>query len=385
MLNTPQANRLHIGIFGRCNSGKSSLINAIINQDIAIVSSISGTTTDPVYKAMEVSGLGACVFIDTPGFDDESELGELRVQKTEAVIARTDIAILVCGDDDISQELAWARKLQAQKIPIIMVINKQDIRSNQEQLMPQIEKELSLSPLLISCKTKFGLAQLQDKLVELLPEDYDCKTITGDWCRAGDVVLLVMPQDIQAPKGRLILPQVQTIRELLDKKCVVLNTTTDCFEHSLSSLRVPPQLIITDSQVFKTINAKKPALSKITSFSMLFAEYKGDMQTFIRGLEALDTLSETSRVLIAEACAHPPQTEDIGRIKIPRILRQRYGQSLKIDIVSGADFPEDLSPYDLIIHCGACMFNRRHVLSRIAKAKAQNVPITNYGLFLCKS
>ena len=237
---------------------------------------------------------------------------------------------------------------------------------------------------MVSAKYKTGIDELRAEIIRKQPENYEAKEITGDLAKEGDTVLLVMPQDIQAPKGRLILPQVQTLRELLDKKCVALCTTADKIDEALAALAKPPQLIITDSQVFPLVYSKKPEESKLTSFSILFANYKGDLQHFILGAEAVDKLNENSKVLIAEACTHAPLEEDIGRVKIPALLRRRIGEGLRIDVVAGSDFPDDLSHYDLIIHCGACMFNRKHVLTRVRQAKAQGVPITNYGVVLAK-
>ncbi len=377
--NTPSANRLHIALFGRRNSGKSSLINALTGQDTALVSDIPGTTTDPVSKAMELHGIGPCVIIDTPGFDDEGTLGEMRIERTLKAIERTDIALLLCEETNLQEEAAWMQQLKAKNIPVILILNKADIRKDISSL---IEQELGQKPLLVSAKEKQGMEDIRLAILEKLPQDFEQPSITGDLVSENDLVLLVMPQDIQAPKGRLILPQVQTMRELLDKKCLIMSCTTDKLPQTLQALARPPKLIITDSQVFKTVYEQKPAKSLLTSFSVLMAGYKGDIRQFIEGASAIDQLTERSRVLIAEACAHAPMTEDIGRVKIPRLLRKKIGERLQIDMVSGSDFPKDLSGYDLIIHCGACMFNRKHVMNRLEKASSQQVPMTNYGITL---
>lgn len=380
MQETPRANRLHIGLFGKRNSGKSSLINALTNQEVALVSDIAGTTTDPVYKAMEIHGIGPCVFIDTAGLDDEGELGALRIQQTMRAMDRTDIALLVCTGDDIEKELEWSRLLKEKNIPVIWILNKADLLTDVTSTIRSIEKKCGQVPLGVSACTKQGMEDIRRSLIAKLPDETMSRGIVGKLVEEGDTVMLVMPQDIQAPKGRLILPQVQTIRELLDRKCLVMSCTTGQIDRMLQALVHPPKLIITDSQVFKTVYEKKPSASRLTSFSVLFAQYKGDIDYFIEGANAIGRLTENSRVLIAEACTHAPLTEDIGRVKIPNMLRKKFGSGLLIEHVSGTDFPEDLSKYDLIIHCGACMFNRKYVLNRVEQARKQNIPMTNYGV-----
>ena len=380
LTDTPNANRLHIALFGRRNSGKSSLVNALTGQDTVLVSDTPGTTTDLVSKAMEIQGIGPCLFIDTPGFDDEGELGELRVSRTLKAIEKTDIALLLCGDTTFSHEKEMLALLKEKNIPVIPVLNKIDIRENSDSLATYIEKECKIRPLLVSAKEEIGIEQIRQEILEKLPSDFGQQSITGELTAENDLVLLVMPQDIQAPKGRLILPQVQTIRELLDKKCLVVSCTTDKLTETLQALARPPKLIITDSQVFKAVYEQKPEESKLTSFSVLFAGYKGDIHYYVESAAVIESLTEASRVLIAEACTHAPLTEDIGRVKLPRLLRKRIGEKLQIDIVGGTDFPQELTPYDLIIHCGACMFNRKYVLSRIERAREQHIPMTNYGV-----
>lgn len=379
---TPRANRLHIGIFGKRNSGKSTLINAITGHNTALVSDVAGTTTDPVYKTMEINGIGPCVLIDTAGFDDEGELGYMRVEKTRLALEKTDIALIVCSNEDIREELEWIDLFKKRKTPFIIIINKADQITNAEYIAQQFEEACKETPLIISAKNKTGIQNIREEIMRKLPEDYDAIGITGNLVGENDTVLLVMPQDIQAPKGRLILPQVQTLRELLDKKCIVSSCTTDKLDQALANFAKPPKLIITDSQVFKIVYEKKPKESMLTSFSVLFANHKGDIQYYAESAAAIEQLNENSKVLIAEACTHAPLTEDIGREKIPRMLRKKVGEGLTIDIVSGSDFPTDLTQYDLIIQCGACMFNRKYVLNRIEQAKGQKVPMTNYGVVI---
>lgn len=379
---TPRGTRLHIGLFGKRNSGKSSLVNALTNQQISVVSDVAGTTTDPVYKSMEIHGIGPVVFIDTAGFDDEGELGGKRIMQTRNALDKTDVAILIFGASPDESDRQWVRLFTQQNTPFIPVINKTDILENPAELEKEVVSLCKRDVVLVSAKTGEGIEQLRNKLIGSVPDDFGERTITGDLCSDGDIVLLVMPQDIQAPKGRLILPQVQTLRELLDKKCLVMSCTTDRLEQTLASLAKQPKLIITDSQVFKTVYEKKPQESRLTSFSTLFAKYKGDIDYFVDSTSVFESLTENSKILIAEACTHVPLKEDIGREKLPRMLRARYGQELRIDNVNGQNFPEDLSGYDLVIQCGACMFNRRYVMSRVEKAKSQGVPMSNYGVVI---
>lgn len=382
MSQTPRSERLHIVLYGRTNSGKSSLINALTGQEVSLVSAIAGTTTDPVSKAMEVKGLGACVLVDTAGFDDRDEaLGQLRIERTKGTLKLADIAILVLASDETDIEEGWIEALKASKVPIVTVLNKGDLRTYDDALKAKLKTLTGHAPIVASAHTGMGIEDLRKALHEAHIKD-DERTITGSLTQPGDTVLLVMPQDAAAPKGRLILPQVQTIRELLDKGCVSICCTPDTMPQALNALARPPHLIITDSQAFKEVYALKPEGSLLTSFSVLFAAYKGDIDNFVEGARAIASLTPLSRVLIAEACTHAPESEDIGTVKIPRLLRQRIGADLRIDMVAGKDFPDDLTPYDLVIHCGACMFTRKMVMSRSAQAQAQQVPMTNYGITL---
>jgi [FeFe] hydrogenase H-cluster maturation GTPase HydF len=381
---TPGSNRLHIGVFGKTNSGKSSFINAFTHQEVSIVADIAGTTTDPVYKPMEISPLGPCVIIDTAGFDDTSELGERRVEKTKLAAEKADIAVIVVSQPDnewdITEELKWYQFLKEKNTPVLFLVGKSDIDPHTEELISYIKEKTGKKALAISAETGAGIDAVREELARLVPENFGERKITGELVTEEDLVLLVMPQDIQAPKGRLILPQVQTLRELLDKKCLAMSVTTDKLVPALAALKEPPKLIITDSQVFGYVYEHKPKESMLTSFSVLFAAYKGDLPYYVEGAKMLDSLTNESHVLIAECCSHAPLQEDIGRVRIPRMLKKRAGEGLTVDIVSGTDFPEDLSDYDLVIQCGACMFNRKYVLSRIDRAKKQQVPMTNYGV-----
>ena len=372
--------RTHIAILGRCNAGKSTLVNRITGQDVAIVSDTRGTTTDPVQKAMEINGLGAAIIIDTPGIDDDTLLGNERVARIGKVLDKTDIAVVLFTDEPCDVEMSLIKECHVREIPVVAALTHIDRIANYPTLQAALSKQLGRQVVAISALTGEGVDELIRDIVALRPTEE--RLITEGFCQAGDTVLLVMPQDKSAPKGRLIQPQVQTIRELLDRGCTPICCTPDRMEQALSTLAAPPKLIITDSQAFEEVYRLKPEASVLTSFSILFARYKGDIQLFTEGVKALQRLTPTSRILIAEACTHTPQHEDIGRVKLPRLLRKRFGDTLQIDIVGGADYPDDLTCYDLVIHCGACMFNRKHVLSRIERARQQGVAITNYGIIL---
>ncbi len=377
---TPRANRFYIGLFGRRNSGKSSLVNALTGQDTAIVSDVPGTTTDAVQKNMELPGIGAAVIVDTAGYDDEGGLGTLRVERTRKMARKMDLALLVVSGmpDEAESERRWLACFESEEIPVIAVCNKMDTAPDGE--LQAWERKLGRTLCAVSAMDGRGLDVLRDAMAAVYKRYDDLDDLTGTLVGEGDTVLLVMPQDLQAPKGRLILPQVQTLRNLLDKHCLVHCCTAESLPAMLAALQSPPALIITDSQVFPAVEAQCPPATRLTSFSVLFARQKGDIRSFVDGADALRRLRPDARVLIAEACTHVPLHEDIGRVKLPRLLRKRFGDRLSIDIVSGNDFPENLSGYDLVIHCGACMFTRRHVMSRLRQARVQHVPMTNYGV-----
>lgn len=380
MATTPTSERVHISLFGRTNAGKSTLMNRLVGHDVAIVSPQAGTTTDPVQKAVEINGLGAAVIIDTPGLDDSTSLGDKRMERTAKMLDKTDIAIVLFTSDNGTSEYRLIEECRIREIPVIVTLAQCDTIANYAQVARAIEQRCGHSVIAISAEHGVGIEELRAAITAAYRSEE--RLITEGFCKAGDRVLLVMPQDKSAPKGRLIQPQVQTIRELLDRGCIPICCTPERMAEALEALASPPELIITDSQAFEAVYALKPAASVLTSFSILFARYKGDISLFTEGVKALGRLTPTSRILIAEACTHTPQNEDIGRVKLPRILRKRFGEALQIDIVGGADYPEDLTPYDLVIHCGACMFNRRHVLTRIERARKQGVAITNYGVIL---
>ncbi len=383
----PNANRLHIGIFGKTNSGKSSLLNIITGQSTSIVSNVAGTTTDVVYKAMEINPLGPCVLMDTAGLEDNTALGAQRLEKTQLAMDKADMAIIVFpadGRQDFASELQLLARFRQKNIPVLCLINdfsdnRETVADLQARLADRL-KDSKIKAVVADCSHGGNIDEMRMALASLMPEEFDTEYITGRLVSEDDVVLLVMPQDIQAPKRRLILPQVQTIRELLDRKCLVISATADKYQQALSKLKTAPKLIITDSQVFKYVYEHKPAESRLTSFSVLFAAYKGDLAYYIEGAKHIDSLTENSKVLIAECCTHAPLQEDIGRVKIPALLRKRFGGKLQVDVVSGTDFPEKLSAYDLIIQCGGCMFNRQFIMTRIEKARTEAVPMTNYGI-----
>lgn len=383
---TPQSERVHIALFGRRNAGKSSLINALTGQQVALVSDVPGTTTDPVSKAMEILPIGPCVIIDTAGFDDVGKVGKLRIERTRQVIKQADIAIVVVAETgNLDMEISWTRMLKQANVPYLSVLNKVDLMSEAPSptLLNGLAKRLGCDVIPISALHGSGINLVRTTMAGLLPDSGN-QSLTGNLARSGDTVMLVMPQDPQAPKGRLILPQVQTLRDLMDKGCIAVCCGTNDIDRTLASLREPPRLIITDSQVFDVVEEKKPQDSLLTSFSVLMAAHKGDINYFAQSAAAIERLTDQSRVLIAEACTHAPLAEDIGREKIPRMLRGRAGQGLAVDIVAGKDFPDDVSGYDLVIHCGGCMFNRHFMLQRVEQCRAQGVPMTNYGIAIAQ-
>ncbi|PRR78899.1 tRNA modification GTPase MnmE [Clostridium liquoris] len=379
MQDTSKGNRLHIAIFGKRNAGKSSIINALTNQQIAIVSDKAGTTTDPVYKAMELLPIGPVMMIDTAGLDDFGEVGELRIKKTKQVMDKTDLAILVftSESEELTLEKRWYEELSSKNIPVIGVINKIDkLEVNEEYF----KGKFNIPFVKVSAKENTNIDKLKDTIIEKAPLNFERSTLVGDIINPKDVVLLVAPQDIQAPKGRLILPQVQTIRDILDKDAVVITVKDSELEYFINKLNFKPDLVITDSQVFKKVNEIVPKDIPLTSFSILMARYKGDLKSLIKGAKAIDSLKPGDKVLIAEACTHHALKGDIGREKIPNWLNEKAGGELQIKVSAGSDFPDDIKNYKLIIHCGACMFNRKQMMSRILKAKNYDVPITNYGI-----
>ena len=377
---TPTSERIHIALIGRTNAGKSTLMNRLAGQDVSIVSPEAGTTTDPVNKPMELNGMGAVVIMDTPGLDDTTTLGKERMARTAKILDRTDIAVILCTDTECATEERMMEECRVREIPVVVALAQSDLLNDSHDMAEALRTKLNRTVVAISGKTGEGIDELLQAIISCRPQEE--RLITEGFCNEGDCVMLVMPQDKSAPKGRLIQPQVQTIRELLDRGCTPVCCTPDKMADTLAMLATPPQLIITDSQAFNEVHALKPEASTRTSFSILVARYKGAIELFTEGVKALKDITESSRILIAEACSHTPQNEDIGRVKLPRLLRKRFGEGLAIDIVSGADYPEDLTPYDLVIHCGACMFNRKHVLSRVERARQQGVAITNYGVIL---
>lgn len=447
--------RTHIGIFGKRNAGKSSIINMLTNQEVSIVSPLPGTTTDPVTKPIEINGIGACVFIDTAGYDDAGEIGAMRVTKTKQVLQRCDISLFVIpttiidNREELNKAAEWYKLISERTARTIVVINEFsesngsggcgeksdsdcyknnngdcyknnsggnggekngsdcgensgsdcdvkrefengksskcdisiDIKTENyiKAVSETILKGTKAEIVIVNARKGEGKEELLRVLGHIKERTEEHKIVTH-LVKPGDVVLLVMPQDIQAPAGRLILPQVQTIRELLDDKCIVVSCTTENFKRTLTTLVTPPSLIVTDSQAFKEVYENKPTESRLTSFSVLFAQWKGDINTFIQGAQALSTLNDSSRILIAEACSHAPLAEDIGREKIPALIHKTISKNIKIEIVSGHDWPENLETYDLIIHCGACMLSRQQVINRIKEAEKINKKITNYGV-----
>lgn len=383
-MKTLKSMRLHIGIFGKTNVGKSSLLNRITSQNISIVSEIAGTTTDVVEKSMELLPIGPVTFLDTAGIDDETELGEKRLEKTLAVINRTDIAVIVCDFKGIDEyEKSLIEKFKTLKIPYLIVINKNDEKSIDEEQYQKIleitgdEKRILRTSVVSDDEIVY---KFKNTLVKLLPEDFvNSPKIAGDLIEEGSTVILVIPIDKEAPKGRIILPQVQTIRDLLDSNCLSYVVKETELKSALENLKTPPALVITDSQAFKQVAEIVPEDIPLTSFSILFARLKGDLRAFAKGAEAIENLKNGDKVLILESCTHHAIEDDIGRVKIPNLLKKKTGKNLIIDNYAGHDFP-DISNYSLIIHCGACMTNRREVLSRILKANEKNIPITNYGI-----
>ncbi len=381
---TPEASRLHIAIFGRRNAGKSSLLNALTGQAAALVSEEPGTTTDPVFKAMELLPLGPVVFIDTAGLDDCGPLGELRVKRTYDILNRTDLALLVCDSQlGVTEfELDLAGMIRRKNIPMIGVINKIDSAGYKRESRQEWQEKLQTELVEVSAANNAGITQLKLAIVHNAPDSDREPFLTGDLIKPGDITILVIPIDKAAPKGRLILPQQQVIRDILEHDGVVMVTKEHELKAALESLTPKPALVITDSQAFLKVAADTPQDVPLTSFSILFARYKGSLLELVTGAKSIDSLKPGDRILIAEGCTHHRQSDDIGTVKIPRWLRQIAGGELRFEWASGHGLPSDLGVYQLIIHCGACMLNRREMLYRISLAKEQGVPIVNYGVLI---
>lgn len=377
---TPNANRLHIAIFGKRNMGKSTLINAITNQNIAIVSDYAGTTTDPVYKAMEILPIGPVVLIDTAGFDDEGALGELRIEKTLEVIKKTDIALLVVDSKGFSYfDVNIINKLKETNTPFIVVLNKSDLNDSNCIFLEELKTEDYIFTQ-VSAKEKIRIEELKNLIIKHSPKSFEQPSILGELINPGDHVVLVTPIDTGMPKGRLILPQVQMIRDILDNDAIVHQCKEKELRYLLDSLKIKPKLVITDSQVFSSVSADTPEDIALTSFSILFAKYKGDLFKLVEGAKALKNLKAGDKVLIAEACTHHAQPDDIGTVKIPRWIKSHINSDIIFEFASGRDYPDNLHEYKLVIHCGACTLNRKEMLNRIESSLEKGTPIINYGL-----
>lgn len=384
MQGAPQGERLHIALFGRRNAGKSSLINALTNQDIALVSDVPGTTTDPVYKNMELLPLGPVTLIDTAGIDDIGMLGEMRVERSMKVMNKTDIGLLVLtaeeGIGDYEKDLL--KNLRQREIPVIAVLNKIDMIDDLERVRAEIQKDLGTPLILTSALQRKGIEELKQALINNTAHGWLKSVIVGDLINPGDLVVLVIPIDTAAPKGRLILPQVQTIRDIIDHDGMAMMVKERELKEALESMKKKPRLVITDSQAFLKVSADTPLDIPLTSFSILFARYKGDLATLVEGAKALAKLQQGDKVLIAEACTHHCQADDLGKVQIPRWIRQMVGGEVDFSWCHGGDYPPNLKDYKVIIHCGGCMINRKEMLYRVNKAKEEGVPIVNYGVLL---
>lgn len=381
---TPRGNRVHIALFGKRNAGKSSVINAITDQEIAIVSDVKGTTTDPVYKSMEILPIGPTVIIDTAGLDDFGELGELRKKKTIEVLAKTDVALVVIdGSQGVTEDDRFILDLIREKnIPQILVLNKQDAAQTTAEEIESLKEEFKVAVLPVSAATGTGIQSLKKAIASSLPEDEDKFRIIGDLIQPGDLVVLVTPIDKAAPKGRLILPQQQTIRDILESDAIAVVTKEHELKETLEKLGTKPKLVVTDSQAFLKVSADTPKDIPLTSFSILFARHKGDLNELIAGAKHIRNLEDGDTVLISEGCTHHRQADDIGRVKIPRWIRQMTGKQIEFEYTSGTQFTENIEKYSLIVHCGACMLNKTAMHYRINQAKHFNVPIVNYGVLI---
>ena len=378
---TPSSERVHIGIFGKRNAGKSSLINAITGQNLAIVSETKGTTTDPVYKAMELLPLGPVMIIDTPGIDDEGVLGSLRIQKAYQVLNKTDIALVIidAAVGPSAEDLRFIKRINAKKIPLLIVINKcetinEDKKNAYQALLPNWKL------LFVSAEQKLNIFELKEAIAQTVPADENKAQIVADLLSPSDFVVLVVPIDSAAPKGRLILPQQQTIRDILEADAAAIVVKENELTNTLQNLGKRPKLVITDSQVFKKVAAETPADILLTSFSILFARYKGNLLTAVQGVTAVESLEDGDKILVGEGCTHHRQCDDIGTVKLPLWIKEYTGKNPEFIFTSGTEFPLDLSPYKMIIHCGACMLNEREMQYRIKCAADQNIPFTNYGI-----
>lgn len=384
MNQTPRGNRVHIALFGKRNAGKSSLINSLTGQQLSVVSDVLGTTTDPVYKSMELLPIGPIVMIDTAGLDDSGDLGDLRVKKTYEVLNKTDLALLVIDATSgvTSFEIDLLSRIKEKKIPVVGIINKTDVQSVSEEDLKSYEKTLGLKLQQVSALNQTGIKTLKNQMIKVLPDDTDKFKLVGDLISPSDIVVLVVPIDKAAPKGRLILPQQQVIRDVLESDAMTIVTKEYELKETLEALNKKPKLVITDSQVFSKVSADTPNDILLTSFSILFARYKGDLVELIRGAKQLDHLADGDKILIAEGCTHHRQSDDIATVKIPRWIRQYTGKQITIDFVSGMTYPDNLDEYQLIVHCGGCMLNRREIQHRIGSAKETSVPIVNYGVLI---
>lgn len=385
MNDTPRSERLHIALFGKRNAGKSSIINAITNQELAIVSNIKGTTTDPVYKAMEILPIGPVVLIDTPGLDDTGELGELRIKKTMEVLRKTNVAMLILdGKEGVTKvEKDLLTTLKEQKIPTVLVLNKSDLLTKEqiEEARQAFEQEIPFIP--VSALKKLGIDELKEKLASyVMKDEKEEKVIVGDLIEPGDFVVLVVPIDKAAPKGRLILPQQQTIRDILDANATSIVVKETDLKETLRKLGVKPSMVITDSQAFEKVAKDTPRDIRLTSFSILFARYKGELGALVNGARAIETLEDGDRILMSEGCTHHRQCGDIGTQKLPNWISKYTKKKLIFETSSGAHFPEDLTKYKMIVHCGACMLNEKEMKSRIKMASEASVPIVNYGVLI---
>lgn len=380
----PQGVRIHIALFGKRNAGKSSIINAISGQDISIVSDVKGTTTDPVYRPMEILPIGPCVLIDTPGMDDEGELGQQRIKRTFDILDKTNLALVII-DAQIGlteEDTEIIEKINEKKLPIIIVLNKIDLIKDDKKEIVGLKESFKFPVVCVSALKNSGINQLKNEIIKALPVEEDKFKIVGDFISPGDFVVLVTPIDKAAPKGRLILPQQQTIRDILESDAMAVVTKEYELRETLSSLGKKPKLVITDSQVFLKVAADTPRDIMMTSFSILFARQKGDLTELVRGARAIEKLKDGDKVLIAEGCTHHKQSDDIGTVKIPRWIRQRTGKNIDFEFASGVSFTEDVKKYALIVHCGGCMMNRAAMQSRIDSAKKYSVPIVNYGILI---